>query len=481
MRLSAATLLDDSARSTAELRAAGVRPGEVVALQGAQTRAYVAALVALWRLGAVAVPLAPRLPDADGLAARLARVGARWLVTDDAVDVPPGVGVVPVPPLDALPLALPPWAEVDVAAPALVVFTSGSTGTAKAAQLSHGALRASAAGVNVAMEVGAGSAWLLALPLFHVGGVGVLVRMLEAGGSVVLPPPGTPLDVALGGRADARPTHASLVATQLHRLLHGGHAVRLDGVTVLLGGSAIPPKLLDAARAAGVRVAPSYGLTEMASTVTATAPGAPPDDLATSGRLLPGRTLDIVPVRDDSATDDPTTDDPTTDRPSAATPTGEIVVGGATRFDGYLTPGGLVRPFDAAGRFATGDLGHLDAAGRLVVAGRRDRMFVSGGENVHPEAVERAIVALGGIADAVVVAVPDAEYGARAFAFVAPDDAGAPLDAPRLLARLAERLPGPMRPAGVAVLPESPGLKPSRSVLGVLAAQIVASERVAGR
>ena len=452
MRLFAADLLADGARSAAALHRAGVRAGDTVALRGVQTRAYVAALVGLWRLGAVAVPLAPRLPDGDGLARRLATVGARWLVTD-APDKPPGgVARLPVPDLTDAPLALPPWPNVDGTgidgtgidggAPALCVFTSGSTGAAKAAQLSMRALRASARGVNAALGVDAAAAWLLALPLVHVGGIGVLVRMLEAGGSVVLPAPGTPLDAALTDH----PTHVSLVATQLHRLLRDGHAPLLSGTTVLLGGSAIAPALLDAATRAGVRLATSYGLTEMASTVTTTDAGAPRDALTTSGRVLAGRTLDVLNADADGV--------------------GEIVVGGATRFDGYRTERGLTRPFDADGRFATGDLGRLDADGRLVVHGRRDRMFVSGGENVHPEAVERALVALDGVSEAVVVAVPDAEFGARAVAFVATDG---PLDAARLLAEAAERLPGPMRPVAIAPLPTFDGLKPSRAALTALA------------
>lgn len=451
MHLSAADLLADAARSAAAFRRAGVRPGDAVALQGAQTRAFVAALVALWRLGAVAVPLAPRLPDGDGLARRLTVVGARWLVSEAAAsEVPSGVTHLPVPDLSDAPAGLPPWDDLDGEAPALCVFTSGSTGRAKAAQLSHRALRASARGVNAALGVEAASAWLLALPLFHVGGLGVLVRMLEAGGAIVLPEPGTPLPAALA----ERPTHASLVATQLHRLLRDGHADRLAGTAVLLGGSAIAPSLLDAAGAAGVRVAPSYGLTEMASTVSATAPGAPRDDLATSGRVLAGRTLDVLAPDADGV--------------------GEIAVGGDTRFDGYRSETGLQRPFDAAGRFATGDLGRIDAAGRLVVHGRRDRMFVSGGENVHPETVERALVAIDGVAEAVVVAVPDAEYGARAFAFVATDG---PFDAARVLADAKERLPGPMRPVGVAPLPPSAGLKPSRAALEREAAGLRAGRR----
>ncbi len=458
MHLSADTLLDDGARSAAVLAAAGVGVGDVVALRGAQTRAYVAALVGLWRLGAVAAPVALRLPPGD-LARRLAAVGARWLVGDADGEALPGVRTLPLPDLRAAPLALPRWpdsASEAPDAPALFVFTSGSSGAAKAARLSRRALVASADGVNARIGFGPDAAWLLALPLVHVGGVGVLVRALVAGAAVVLPTPGAALGAVLAAH---RPTHVSLVPTQLARLLASTPEV-LDGTVVMLGGGPIAPSLVAAAARSGVRVATSYGLTEMASAVTMTAPGAPAGTLATAGTALDGREVRVVEA--ESGAD--------ADSRADAEGAGEIVVRGATRFDGYATLGGFTRPFDADGWFETRDIGYLDGAGRLVVSGRRDRMFVSGGENVHPEAIERHLVALDGVGDAVVVAVPDADFGARAFAFLAPSPgAEAAFDLARLVAMAAERLPGPMRPVGAAALPASPGLKPDRSALEQLA------------
>lgn len=460
MHLSADTLHDDGARSAAALAASGVRAGDGVALLGAPSRAYVAALVGIWQLGAVAAPLASRMPPGE-LPRRLAAIGARWLVTDTlGIDAEalggavPGVTVLPVPDLRASPMALPsaPTGTGGVfgagpGMPALYVFTSGSSGAPKAARLSGSALVASARGVNTRVGFDAGSAWLLTLPLFHVGGVGVLVRALEAGAALVLPPPGSTIGDAL---ASGHPTHVSLVGTQLYRLLAGGHASRLLGLVVMLGGSAIAPSLVAAAELEGVRAVTSYGLTEMGSAVTATVPGGPPADLATSGHCLDHRDLRIATPGDGNA--------------------GEIEVRGATRFDGYATAEGLRCPVDSDGWYATGDLGRLDGAGRLVVSGRRDRMFISGGENVHPEAVERLLADIPGIGEAVVVAVPDAEFGARAFAFLAPapgtEDT---FDVARLLAVAAERLPGALRPIGGARLPDTGALKPLRADLTRLA------------
>ena len=165
-------------------------------------------------------------------------------------------------------------------------------------------------------------------------------------------------------------THASLVATQLLRLLRDGQPDALAGMkAILLGGSAAPPGLITEAHARGLSVHTSYGMTEMASTVTATPPDASLDALGTSGVVLPQREVRL-------AAD------------------GEVLVRGATLFAGYLAADATVqRPTDADGWFPTGDLGDWVEVGgerMLRIVGRRDHLFISGGENVQPEEVEAA-------------------------------------------------------------------------------------------
>lgn len=436
MLLSSDLLERRAAFAAYALDRAGVHGGDRVAILGAPSLATVAALVGAWRLGAVAVPLDAREPVST-LAPKLAAVRPRLVLSHTPLPpevLPQGATALPLPEIGEAPFL--PDAMPDVA-PALVVFTSGSTGPPKAAVLAHGALRASARGVATRMGFGPASAWLLALPLHHVGGVGVVVRALEARAALVLPETN---DLA-SMLADPAVTHASLVGTQLYRLLEAG-AAGLETTALLLGGSALAPSLLDAAHARGLRVATSYGLTEMASTVTATTPGAPRGALATSGSLLDGRDLRI-------------------------TPAGEIAVRGKTRFLGYVDgvytgTHALRTPFDEGGWFSTGDLGHLDDAGRLVVTGRRDLMFVSGGENVHPEAIERALLALPGVVQAFAVPARDAEFGHRAVAFVEMADGS---DPSRLRDVLRERLPRHLVPKAVRALPSTNGFKPSRAAL----------------
>lgn len=381
------------------------------------------------RAGVTGVLVPVRWPAA--LAAESLRsAGVGTVVSDLPV---PALRTVALDDLDRQPAAL------GVAPGALAVFTSGSTGAPKAALLPWGAMLASAEGVASRLGFREGDRWLLDLPVAHVGGLGVVVRCALVGAAVAVPERGW--SVAESVEA-LRPTHLSFVATQLRRLLEGGgdhSSLR----AVLLGGSAIPADLLRRAIDAGLPIATSYGLTEMASTVTASASGA---DLGTSGRVLPGREVRVEE--------------------------GEIQVRGATRFAGYLTPSGLATPFDADGWFATGDLGRLDSEGRLVVEGREGLRFISGGENVQPEAIERALLQIAGIAEAVVVPVPDEEFGQRPVAFLRTASGEAP-DAAGLAEALRETIPGFMVPVAFLAWEGARGMKPDRQALAAAARRIV--------
>ncbi|MDX1531445.1 MAG: o-succinylbenzoate--CoA ligase, partial [Rhodothermales bacterium] len=324
----------------------------------------------------------------------------------------------------------------DAAQPATLVFTSGSTSAPKAALHTAGNHVFSARGSNANLPLGPGDRWLLSLPLYHVGGLAIGFRCFEAGAAVVLPLPGRSVGETITAYAV---THGSLVPTQLRRLLDEDRALpSLRGL--LLGGAAAPAGLVEAAHARGLPVHTTYGSTEMASQVTTTPPGADLAALRTSGRLRPHRELRI-------AAD------------------GEILVRGATLFAGYVEGEGVRRPLDGAGWFHTGDLGRLDGEGFLHVLGRKDNLFVSGGENVQPEEVERALTGIDGVAQAVVVPVADAEWGARPVAFVRPAK-GAALEPARLRAALAEHLPRFKIPDAFYPWPEDDGrMKPDRAAL----------------
>ncbi|MEM9998800.1 MAG: o-succinylbenzoate--CoA ligase [Bacteroidota bacterium] len=422
--------------SAAWLADHGLKRGDRLALLADPSLDLIALLWGCWRVGVVAAPLSLRLPDA-ALADLLARLAPAALVTDRS-DAAFGL---PTHSLTSFSHATPANSQQPIAdsQPATLIHTSGSSGTPKAALHTWGNHAWSARGWIDRLGLGPDHRWLLDLPLYHVGGLAILVRCALAGAAVVLPPPKTPLVEAVRRYSV---THASLVTTQLRRALDTATPADLDALrgmdALLLGGSAIPDDLLREAYDAGLPVLTSYGMTEMSSTVTATLPDARFDALRTAGAVLPHREVRLA-------------DD------------GEILVRGWTRFAGYLAHDAdagatLTEPFDTDGWFATRDIGawvEIDGQRLLQVVGRKDRMFISGGENIQPEAVEAALLRLPSVRRAAVVPVPDAEFGHRPVAFV---EAEADLDA--LLTAL--DVPGFMRPIAVLPWPDDlvGGMKP---------------------
>jgi O-succinylbenzoic acid--CoA ligase len=254
-----------------------------------------------------------------------------------------------------------------------------------------------------------------------------------------VPGPGESLETAIP-RLGA--THVSLVPAQLRRLLDSteGTAALKRLKAVLLGGSALPLPLLEEAAARGLPVCTTYGLTEMASQVATTRWGDTQAPLAQAAPVLsPGS----VSLGEDGA----------------------IHVRGACRFAGYWRDGALDTPFDAGGWFDTGDLGAWDAEGRLRIVGRRDNRFISGGENIHPEEVERILTALPEVEDAVVAPVPSRTWGYRPMAVVRWRTGVAPLGIDALRTRLAVHLPAYKLPDAAFAWPEAldtPGIKAPR-------------------
>ena len=342
--------------------------------------------------------------------------------------------------------SLPPSWQVDDDLGGTIVSSSGSTAQPKAIFHHTQAHLENARGANTLMPFEPGDRWLLSLPTCHVGGLAILFRAIVGGGAVAIADEGMALADAI---VALKPTHLSLVAAQLRRLLTEPAALSTlrSAKLVLVGGGPTPAALFGAGLAAGLPLRQTWGLSEMGSQVC-TSPHRCPE---TCGFALPRRHLRVAED-------------------------GELWVGGAPRFAGFVEVDALhaerERPalFDAQGNYASGDLGMLRDDG-LVILGRRDSCFVSGGENVHPEAIEAALGDAG--ATLIVVAVDDARFDKRPFAFF--DGEG---DDDALRERLRRRadtlLPRFMQPVAFQRLPTAGGQKPARRHLEQLAAQLCA-------
>ncbi|MEX2606450.1 MAG: AMP-binding protein [Kiritimatiellia bacterium] len=399
-------------RETAE-----IGPGDRIAVVAENRPEWLPLLFAGLRLGAVMCPLNVRQPPAV-LAEQLTMLAPSLVITDREL---PGFRGSVRDFARLLEAAVVPEEEVAVVRegfPATRIFTSGSRGAAKVVEhlLIHYLISARSA--NQIAPLGSGDRWLCSLPLYHVGGIAILFRCVLAGAAVGFSGEESdwteivePLEI----------THLSLVPTQLRRWMKSdGFAHYVQKVKrVLMGGASMPMGLLEEAEAAGLPVAVSYGMTETGSQIAATPPGEPP---LGAGRILPHAGVRI-------------------------SESGEIQVQAGSIPETLLTDGWL----------RTGDCGRLEGS-LLFVEGRMDRQFISGGENIQPERIERELQACSGAGCAVVVPVEDAEFGQRPAAWLDVEITDEKVTLWNQALR--SRLPGYMIPVKYKTLPPQAGLKP---------------------
>lgn len=369
--------------AAAVLKQQGIRPRERVAVLAVAETECLILLWALMYIQAVSCLLDARWPSTL-IRSRIRAVNSRWLIgTGSPLKNArwPGLNVrsfVEIVNAD-LHYSQLPARRTQLNNAATILFTSGTTRQPKAVVHTLGNHYYSALGSNHNIPLKPDDRWLLSLPLYHVSGLSILFRCALNGGTVVVPGADETIPEAIRKH---KVTHLSLVPTQLYRIFQNKRNIpTLKPVrAILLGGSAISPGLLQSAKKLRLPVYPTYGLTEMASQVV------------TGGKILKYRQLKLAGD-------------------------GEILVKGQTLFQGYWQNGKLVKPL-TKGWLRTGDIGQRDAKGKLSVIGRKDNMFISGGENIYPEEIERELLNYNGIRQALVVAKADQEFGHRPVAFV---------------------------------------------------------------
>ncbi len=434
-----------AAATAARLAGLGVAPGERVALLARNSAPYVAAVHAAPRAGATLVPLNIRLAPAE-LAWQLADSGASLLLYDEAhAEVAAGLGAPRTAPLEeaAAPPGRPgdaPALPLDLDAPHTIIYTSGTTGRPKGAVLTAGNHWWSATASALNLGLREDDRWLAVLPLFHVGGLAILLRGAIYGIPVVLHErfdPRAALDAIEGEGV----TIASVVAVMLQRMLDaaGGRPFAPHFRCALLGGGPAPRPLLEACAARGVPVVQTYGMTETASQAATLAPADALRKLGSAGQPLLPLELRIEAEG----------------RAAAPGEVGEICLRGP-----MVTPGYHGRPEATAaairdGWLHTGDLGYLDAEGYLYVVDRRTDLIISGGENVYPAEVEAALLAHPAVAEAGVVGAEDPQWGQVPVAFVVPRP-NAAVTPEQLVAHCRERLAAYKVPRRVALVAELP-------------------------
>jgi O-succinylbenzoic acid--CoA ligase len=399
--------------------AATAMAGRLVEL-GLRPRAVVAALVeddgpavllthAARRLGAVLLPLNRRAAVPELTAqVRLATPGllvhdevneprARELAAGASVASAAVEGLVGGPGGTSARTTPPPVVDLD--APATIVFTSGTTGRPRGAWLTHGNHAASADAWAAVLKPRPGDRWLACLPLFHVAGWAIVVRASRWHVPLEVLSRFEGADVA--ARIASGSSHLSLVPTQLEQLTVAwdGRPVPPTLRAILVGGAATPGPTLAHARAAGLPVLTTYGMTETSSGIAVGGAEVATRTDPAALRPLPGVRVRVVD-------------------PDPADGVGPILVSGSMVFGGYLDDAAATAERLADGWLRTGDLGSLDGDGLLRIADRREDLVISGGENVYPAEVEAILREHPAVVDAVVVGQADATWGSVPIAAV---------------------------------------------------------------
>ena len=465
VRWSFAELARQAERLARQLASAGVSKDSRVALLAGNGLAYVACVHALTRLGAILVPLNSRLTAAE-LHWQLEDVRAALLVSDTSLVERAGeIG-------EALPRALlqtsspaPDCCEVtlltpegqpyeingrelraliDIAATQVIMYTSGTTGQPKGVLITYRMQWWNALGSALNLGHQSDDRWLACLPLFHIGGLSILMRSVIYGIGVVLL---EKFDERAVNRAIQHDgvTIISVVAVMLQRMLR---ALELEGKEarypaalrcVLLGGGPAPLPLLEQCAGLNIPVVQTYGMTETCSQAVTLAPADALRKLGSAGRPLLPVQLKILCENGPAAVGEP----------------GTIYLKGPTITSGYADrPAATAEAFQN-GWFCTGDLGYLDADGYLYVLDRRSDLIISGGENVYPAEIESVLLAHSAVAEAGVCGQDDPQWGQVPVAFVKLHP-GQSVSSANLLEYVRQRLAGYKIPKTIHFVAELP-------------------------
>lgn len=415
-------------RAAGALRGAGIERGQCVAFLDKNHPACLEVLIGGASVGAVTTVVNWRVIG-DELVHVLADSGARVLVVGAELRPVAEAAARRVPSLEriievgdeyesllAAAEPAPSDAGVDTDETALVIYSSGTTGRPKGVLLSQRALVNHAANLAPAFPFGDGDANLVAMPLFHVGGIGYALFGIRAGAPTIMTR--EPDAAALIGAVRAGATHAFFVPPVIARFLDAGEAARasIAGLRYIVYGAApMPLPLLHRALSTwpGTKFVQVYGQTELCGAVTALSDddhrdAARPQLQLSAGKAVQGCEIRIV--------------DPNSGAELPAGRSGEVWVRSNQNMSGYLNRAeATAETITADGWVRTGDVGRLDADGYVYIEDRLKDMIITGGENVYGPEVESVLIEHPAVVDAAVIGVPDDFWGESVKAIVVAD------------------------------------------------------------
>jgi o-succinylbenzoate---CoA ligase len=457
VRWSFADLDQQANRLAQQIATLGVQEGSRVALLATNDLPYVACVHALTRLGAILVPLNTRLTPQE-LRWQLEDVKATLLLSDTryaslanelqlsniphATLIADAEGKVSLKETSVIESEYPLRSLIDLNATQVIMYTSGTTGHPKGVIITYGMQWWNAVGSALNLGHRPDDCWLACMPLFHIGGLSILMRSIIYGISVVLH---ERFEAEAINRAISEDgvTIISVVAVMLQRMLaaldtdHKQYPAALR--CVLLGGGPAPRPLLEDCARRAIPVVQTYGLTESCSQAVTLSPADALRKLGSAGRPLLPVQLRIIHDQ----------------QPAQPGEEGVIYLKGPT-----ITPGYAERPEATAlafhdGWLSTGDMGYLDAEGYLYVLDRRSDLIISGGENVYPAEIEAILLAHPDVEEVGVCGQADVQWGQVPIAFIR-QRVGSNVQEASLLAYAAERLARYKHPRAIYFVEQLP-------------------------
>ena len=378
---------------TVNLKSLGVKKGDIVALFPTQTIGTPLIFFALYRLQAIACPLNTYLPI-ESIVKQLDHLQATFFLYPDSLNV----SSIHTPSFPFSKLLIKSSYQTGACFYrkenlSTYLFTSGTSSTPKVACLTMGNFYYSALGSNPYCLLERSDRWHLSLPLYHVAGISILFRCFLKGAAVIL----SEKKLSCEELIKSQTTHLSYVPTQLNTLLKcsSTHLKLLSKQLkcILIGGSPLSPHLYKEGLKHNLNLYLTYGMTEMSSQICMQKSGM--HHFFSQGHLLPYRQLKLAPD-------------------------GEVLVKGKTLFKGFLGEAKQIKNISSlkGGWYGTKDIATFSEKTGLTIIGRKDRLFISGGENIYPEEIEQALLHFPEVLEARVEAHPDKTFGFRPHAFI---------------------------------------------------------------
>jgi O-succinylbenzoic acid--CoA ligase len=432
-----------------KLRSLGVKKGERVGILSENTPLIVSAIFALYRLEATALFLSLQLTPHDW-ASQLAMAHVKVIIGQDAQisrlkEVPQTVlsftEVMAELETATRIESLEPR-DIILSNESSIIFTSSKTGHKKGVILTIENFTASATASNTLTGLGSGDWWGVSLPLYHVGGLGIIFRTLFAGaGSNFLN--GLSSRYILSELSKHNLTHLSLVPTVLDELISESEKSGVESLGYLssmkafiLAGAASSKQLLGKIVQFDLPVLSAWGMTETTAHCTCMSIEDPREKVSTVGRPFHHTSLKLV------------------DDGREVSDEGEILVKGPTVCKGYLDPSAPA-PKIVNEWLYTGDLGSIDREGYLTIKGRIDDMFISGGENIHAAEIESAIKGYWKVKDVAIIPVSHPKWGHRPV-MVAETKDGFQIEIEEIKEYLTDKIAKIKIPDEVHIVPELP-------------------------